>query len=76
MRDRLTEITVPTLIVSPQNSSQARAQAEVMDREIPDSRRVVVADAGHMVMMDNPEGFTSEVRAFLEESDRVSALKP
>jgi pimeloyl-ACP methyl ester carboxylesterase len=65
MRDRLADIVVPVLIVSPADSSQAAGQARRMNREIPHSERVVVADAGHMVMMDNPDGFNSELRAFL-----------
>jgi pimeloyl-ACP methyl ester carboxylesterase len=37
-----------------------------MARVIPNASRVIVRNAGHMVMMDNPEGFNDVLSHFLQ----------
>ena len=64
-KDRLSQIAHPTLIVSPDRFAQAAGQAKRMARTIPNAKRVIVPDAGHMVMMDNPEGFNRALADFL-----------
>ena len=54
-KHRLGEISHPTLIVFPAKFAQAAHQARRMERLIPDARRVIIPEAGQMVMMDNPE---------------------
>jgi esterase len=44
----------------------SRQIAERMVRTIPDARLVTVANAGHSVPLDAPEGFLAAVREFLE----------
>lgn len=63
-KERLAGIGQPTLIVSPDRFTQAVGQAKHMAKTIPNSERVIVRDAGHMVMMDNPEGFNRELESF------------
>lgn len=64
-KERLADIEQPTLIVSPDRFAQAAGQAKHMAQTIPNSKRVIVRDSGHMVMMDNPEGFNRELESFL-----------
>jgi pimeloyl-ACP methyl ester carboxylesterase len=64
-KERLAAIGQPTLIVSPDRFAQAAGQAKHMAKTIPNSKRVIVRDAGHMVMMDNSEGFNRELESFL-----------
>jgi pimeloyl-ACP methyl ester carboxylesterase len=64
-KERLEKIAQPTLIVSPAANRQAWAQAKHMERAIPRAQRVVVQDAGHMVMLDNPSGFNAVLADFL-----------
>jgi pimeloyl-ACP methyl ester carboxylesterase len=65
-KHRLSEIRQPTLIVSPDRFAQAAGQAKHMARVIPNASRVIVRNAGHMVMMDNPEGFNDVLSHFLQ----------
>ena len=61
-------IEAPTLIVRGELSDILSPQiAERMVRTIPDARLVTVANAGHGVPYDAPEGFLAAVREFLEE---------
>ena len=65
--ERLADILAPTLVVSPTLSAQAAGLARRMEYTIPRARRVIIPDAGHMVMMDNPAGFNRVLREFLAE---------
>lgn len=60
-------IEAPTLIVRGELSDILSVPlAERMVRTIPDARLVTVANAGHGVPYDAPEGFLAAVRAFLK----------
>ncbi|MBV8136551.1 MAG: alpha/beta hydrolase [Deltaproteobacteria bacterium] len=60
-------IDVPTQIVRGELSDILSPQiAERMVRTIPDARLAIVADAGHGVPFDAPEGFLAAVRQFLK----------
>src|ERR1700722_13065707 len=61
------KIEAPTQIVRGELSDILSPQiAERMVRTIPDARLVTVANAGHGVPYDAPEGFLAAVREFLE----------
>ena len=45
----------------------AVAGAEYMHRHIPNSRKVVIDDAGHAANMDQPHAFNAAVRELLEQ---------
>jgi pimeloyl-ACP methyl ester carboxylesterase len=67
-RDRLPEIGCPTLIVWGQNDSIIPSQdAAEFERLIPNSRKLVMEDTGHISMVERPEAFNRELLEFLEE---------
>jgi 3-oxoadipate enol-lactonase len=64
--DRLSEISVPTLIiVSTEDVPDVHAAAAIMESSIPGSRKVVIPNAAHMVSMERPEEFNRTVLDFL-----------
>lgn len=75
MSSRLMEITVPTMVVvgehdTPDNHEVAR----ILMSGIKDCRQLIVPDAGHMTMMEQPDFFNQHVLEFLQavESDVVT----
>jgi pimeloyl-ACP methyl ester carboxylesterase len=76
IRNRLGEIACPTLIVWGAEDKLVPARdADEFARLIPNSRKVVWADTGHVAMLERPEAFNSLVQAFLAEEpgERVGA---
>jgi 3-oxoadipate enol-lactonase len=66
---RLHEIRVPTLIlVGDADIPDVHAHAGVIETGIPNSRRVVISDAGHLMYLELPEEFSRVVIRFLEEN--------
>jgi pimeloyl-ACP methyl ester carboxylesterase len=63
----LDSITVPTLVVVGAEDTDFLAGADYMCRHIPDSRKVVIGNAGHASNMDQPEAFNTAVRELLEQ---------
>lgn len=68
IRDRLGEIACPTLIVWGEKDRivPVRDAAE-LERRIPDTRKVIYPDTGHLAMIERPTQFNAELRAFIEE---------
>jgi haloalkane dehalogenase len=65
---KLGELGVPALIIWGAKDLFAPVTgAHRFAREIPDSRVVVLASAGHFIQEDDPERFAAEVRRFLAE---------
>lgn len=62
-RERLGEITAPTLVVGGSRSHIDQGQLEWTARQIPGGRFTSV-DAGHLVHTDNPTAFLAALRAF------------
>jgi pimeloyl-ACP methyl ester carboxylesterase len=76
IRDRLGEIACPTLIVWGAEDKLVPARdADEFARLIPNSRKVVWPDTGHVAMLERPEAFNALVQAFLAEEpgERVGA---
>jgi pimeloyl-ACP methyl ester carboxylesterase len=79
IRDRLADITCPTLIVwGSKDMLVPIKDAHEFDRLIGDSRLVVYEDTGHVAMLERPDRFNADLRAFLDEqpateSGRVAA---
>jgi pimeloyl-ACP methyl ester carboxylesterase len=73
-RDRLPEIRHPTLIVWGEKDSiiPVRDAAE-FERLIPDSRKVVMRDTGHIPMAERPATFNDLMMDFLAETGPASA---
>jgi 3-oxoadipate enol-lactonase len=64
---RLNEIRVPTLIlVGDVDIPDAHAHAGVIEAGIPNSRRIVVDDTGHLMYLEKPEEFSRLVITFIK----------
>lgn len=69
IRERLPEIACPTLIVWGRDDKIVPASdAEVFEELIPDTRKVVWDDVGHVAMLEQPERFNRLLRDFLAEA--------
>lgn len=69
LRPRLRDVTAPTLIVWGREDRMVPvADAERFARELPDVRVTVYADTGHVAMLERPERFNADLRAFLDEA--------
>jgi len=72
IRDRLVEIRCPTLIVWGElDRIVPLRDAAEFEWLIRDARKLVYEDTGHMVMLERPERFNADLRAFLEEEPAV-----
>lgn len=68
IRDRLGEITCPTLIVWGEDDRLVPIRdASEFEWLILDARKVIYPDTGHMVMLERPERFNEDLRSFIEE---------
>ncbi|MBW3652794.1 MAG: alpha/beta hydrolase [Actinobacteria bacterium] len=68
LRDRLEKIGCPTLIIwGDKDRLVPLKDASVFEELIPDARKIVYKDTGHVVMMERPDRFNEDVRAFLAE---------
>jgi pimeloyl-ACP methyl ester carboxylesterase len=63
----LDSIAVPTLVIVGAEDTDFLAGADYMHRRIPNSRKVVIDNAGHAANMDQPEAFNAAVRELLEQ---------
>jgi pimeloyl-ACP methyl ester carboxylesterase len=73
-RDRLPEIRQPTLIVWGEKDSILPVKdAHEFERLIPDSRKVVMNDTGHIPMAERPAAFNDVMMEFLAETGPASA---
>jgi len=61
----LEKISVPSLIIVGENDEPFLAASDYMNRKIAGSQKVVIADAGHAVNIDQPETFNQTVKEFL-----------
>ena len=68
MRERLPEIACPTLIVwGARDRLISVRDADAFADLIPNSRKVIYEDTGHMAMIERPRAFNALLRDFLEE---------
>jgi pimeloyl-ACP methyl ester carboxylesterase len=68
VRDRLPQIACPTLIVWGKHDRLITVgDADVFAELIPNARKVVFEDTGHMAMLERPAAFNQLLRAFLNE---------
>jgi pimeloyl-ACP methyl ester carboxylesterase len=67
-RDRLPEIRCPTLIIwGGDDMLVPDRDADEFERLIPDSRKVVLEDTGHVAMLERPQTFNDLLVEFLAE---------
>jgi pimeloyl-ACP methyl ester carboxylesterase len=65
--EELGKITVPTAIVlGDHDEAITRAHTEHMAKVIPGSQLVILEGVSHFAMLQDPEGYTAAVRAFLK----------
>lgn len=68
IEERLPEIACPTLIVwGSEDRVISRRDADVFERLIPGSRKVMFEDTGHMAMLERPAAFNELLERFVEE---------
>jgi pimeloyl-ACP methyl ester carboxylesterase len=75
--DRLPEVSVPTLIVWGENDSIIPVRdANEFERLIPDSRKVVMRETGHIPMAERPQAFNDLLMDFLAETGAAEEKEP
>lgn len=68
IRERLPEIACPTLIVwGSEDKVIPVSDAHVFEELIPDSRKVIYEDTGHMAMLERPGAFNELLVGFIAE---------
>ena len=68
-RDRLPDVKAPTLIVWGEKDSIIPVRdAQEFERLIPDSRKIVMKDTGHIPMAERPQAFNDVLVEFLAET--------
>jgi pimeloyl-ACP methyl ester carboxylesterase len=76
-RDRLPDVKVPTLIVWGEKDSIIPVRdATEFERLIPDSRKVVMRDTGHIPMAERPQAFNDVLTEFLAETGPAGEQEP
>jgi pimeloyl-ACP methyl ester carboxylesterase len=76
-RDRLPDVKVPTLIVWGEKDSIIPVRdANEFERLIPDSRKLVMRDTGHIPMAERPEAFNDVLTDFLAEIGSAESKEP
>jgi pimeloyl-ACP methyl ester carboxylesterase len=65
---RLKEIELPTLIICGLEDQVTPVKySEYLKNNIPNSRLEIIADAGHMLMLERPEEFNERLKKFVKE---------
>jgi pimeloyl-ACP methyl ester carboxylesterase len=69
LRHRLAEIACPALVVWGENDRLVPLRdASAFEQLIPDARKIVYPDTGHVPMLERPVRFNADLRAFLEQA--------
>ncbi|HEU0317292.1 MAG TPA: alpha/beta fold hydrolase [Solirubrobacteraceae bacterium] len=69
IRDRLGEIVCPTLIIwGEEDRLVPVTDASEFEWLIPDSRKLIYPDTGHLPMLERPARFNADLRAFIAEA--------
>ncbi len=73
-RERLPEIACPTLVVWGENDAILPAgDADEFERLIPDARKTLMRDTGHVPMLERPAAFNDMLSEFLAETGPAEA---
>ncbi|THA72731.1 alpha/beta hydrolase [Streptomyces sp. A0958] len=65
--EELAQVRCPTLVLRGLDGELGRAEAQEMVRVLPRGQYAEVADAGHLIHFDRPEGWRAAVEPFLEQ---------
>jgi pimeloyl-ACP methyl ester carboxylesterase len=69
-RDRLEEVKVPVLLIWGREDNLVPVEdADEFERRIPNARKVILEDTGHVPMLERPQTFNDLVVGFLAEPD-------
>jgi pimeloyl-ACP methyl ester carboxylesterase len=72
----LEALQVPVLILYGDHESPGRAAAaKALAARLPNARRAVIADAGHMPNLDNSDSYNATVRAFLARHSTLPVIR-
>lgn len=64
----LPAISVPTLLLwGSDDMVTPRAYADIMEQNVPQSKRQVIANAGHYAFIDNPQAFAQQLYSFAHD---------
>ena len=70
-RDRLGDVKVPVLLIWGREDNLVPVEdADEFERLIPDARKVILEDTGHVAMLERPETFNDLVVEFLDVRQR------
>ena len=64
--EQLRQIKCPTLVLLGEFDIVFIKPSEIMSKEIPEVRHVIMDGLGHMTAIEDPDGFTKEILDFLE----------
>jgi len=65
---QIDKLNIPTLIITAEYDIKAcREIADLLERVIPNSKKVIIGDAGHMINMEKPDIFNDMVLRFLKK---------
>ena len=75
--DRLSEITVPTLIIHGRDDRMLSVDlAELLHQNIRTSSLRIIEDTGHCPHLAKPREFNQTITSFLNQLDRINGFKP
>jgi pimeloyl-ACP methyl ester carboxylesterase len=75
-RDRLPDISCPTLIVwGKEDAVIPSRDAAEFERRIPNARKLIMEDTGHIPQVERPETFNRELLEFLDEAAETPAAR-
>ncbi|HEY57099.1 MAG TPA: alpha/beta hydrolase [Anaerolineae bacterium] len=73
VREQVSAIACPTLVLcGAEDKMTPPRYAEYLAQQIPQSRLVVIPEAGHMVMLEQPEAVAQALRGFLDDLPDVA----
>ena len=64
--DELSQITAPALVVVGEHDDAYLRAADVMAARLPNAKKVVIPNAGHVVSIEEPEALNAAILAFLD----------
>jgi 2-succinyl-6-hydroxy-2,4-cyclohexadiene-1-carboxylate synthase len=67
VHERLSELTMPTLLIVGELDERYRAHADAMLADLPNARLALVPEAGHNVHLEQPKQFDAQVLGFFRE---------
>lgn len=71
--DELAGLSAPALVIRGEHDEAYARAADVMVAKLPDARSVTLAEAGHILNLDEPAAFDAALLAFLDEVEAEAA---